>query len=178
MPQIFARAVFLLTAAFFAAFFLWPVLQILQGGFLDANGHLTFAYLALVLADPLHRAALANSFLLACAATSLALLLALPLAFVSDRFLYPGKSVLGALALVPMILPPFVGAIGLRQIFGLHGALNALVVALGLRPAGWAFDWLAVHPFWGVAVVEALSLYAIIYLNAAAALAHVDPALE
>jgi len=178
MPQIFARAVFLLTAAFFAAFFLWPVLQILQGGFLDANGHLTFAYLALVLADPLHRAALANSFLLACAATSLALLLALPLAFVSDRFLYPGKSVLGALALVPMILPPFVGAIGLRQIFGLHGALNALVVALGLRPAGWAFDWLAVHPFWGVAVVEALSLYPIIYLNAAAALAHVDPALE
>ena len=53
MPQIFARAVFLLTAAFFAAFFLWPVLQILQGGFLDTNGHLTFAYLALVLADPL-----------------------------------------------------------------------------------------------------------------------------
>jgi iron(III) transport system permease protein len=178
MPQYFARAVFLLTAVFFAAFFLWPVLQILQGGFLDANGHPTFAYLWLVLADPLHRAGLANSLLLAGAATMLALLISLPLAFLSDRCLYPGKSLLGALVLVPMILPPFVGAIGLRQIFGLHGGLNALLVALDLRPAGWSFDWLAVHPFWGVAVVEALSLYPIIYLNATAALANVDPALE
>jgi iron(III) transport system permease protein len=178
MPQNFARAVFLVTAAFFAAFFLWPVLQILQGGFLDANGRFTFAYFGLVLADPLHRAGLANSFLLACAATTLALALALPLAWVGDRYVFPGKTLLGALVLVPMILPPFVGAIGLRQIFGLHGGLNALLVALGLRPAGWTFDWSAIHQFWGVAVVEALSLYPIIYLNAAAALANVDPALE
>src|SRR6185503_9241187 len=40
----FARLVFVLTTLFFAAFFLWPVLQILQGGFIDANGRLTFAY--------------------------------------------------------------------------------------------------------------------------------------
>ena len=32
-----ARAVFAVTAVFFAAFFLWPVLQILRGGFLDAG---------------------------------------------------------------------------------------------------------------------------------------------
>ncbi len=178
MPQNFARAVFLVTAVFFAAFFLWPVLQILQGGFLDANGRPTLAYLTMVLADPLHLAGLANSGLLACATTTLALLIALPLAVVSDRFRYPGKSLLGALVLVPMILPPFVGAIGLRQIFGLHGGLNALLVTLGLRPAGWSFDWLAAHQFWGVAVVEALALYPIIYLNATAALANVDPALE
>ena len=104
MPQNFARAVFLVTAAFFAAFFLWPVLQILQGGFLDANGRFTFAYFGLVLADPLHRAGLANSFLLACAATTLALALALPLAWVGDRYVFPGKTLLGALVLVPMIL--------------------------------------------------------------------------
>ncbi|HYP17969.1 MAG TPA: iron ABC transporter permease [Opitutus sp.] len=178
MSPFFARTVFALTAAFFVAFFLWPILQILKGGFVDADGELTFAYLAALLADPVYLSALRNSFLLACATTSLALLLGLPLAVISDRYLYPGKNLLGSLILIPMILPPFVGAIGIKQIFGQYGAFNALLIALGLRPDGWTFDWFALSQFWGVAVVQALSLYPIIYLNAVAALANVDPAME
>ena len=178
MSKPFARAVFILTAAFFAAFFLWPISQILKGGFVDADGRFTLAYLTALLADPVYLAGLRNSFLLACATTTLALLLALPLAFMSDRFVYPGKGLLGSLVLVPLILPPFVGAIGIKQIFGQYGALNALIIHLGLRPTGWTFDWFAANQFWGIVVVEALSLYPIIYLNAVAALANIDPAME
>ncbi len=178
MSKPFARLVFGLTAVCFGAFFLWPILQILRGGFLDADGRLTFAYLGALLADPTYRGALGNSFLLACAATALALAIALPLAVVADRYRFPGKTAFGSLLLIPMILPPFVGAIGLRQIFGQYGALNALLLALHLRPAGWAYDWLGTNQFWGVAVIDALSLYPIIYLNALAALANLDPALE
>src|SRR4051812_44702113 len=75
MSHAVARLVFAVTAAFFAAFFLWPVLQILKGGFIDADGHLTFAYLTALLGDPTYLAGLRNSFLLACASTLLALLL-------------------------------------------------------------------------------------------------------
>jgi iron(III) transport system permease protein len=178
MSQSFARTVFVVTAAFFAAFFLWPILQILKGGFLDADGHLTFAYLRALLADPTYLTGLRNSFLIACATTTLALLIALPLAVVSDRFLYPGKGLLSSIVLIPMILPPFVGAIGIKQIFGQYGALNALIADVGLRPHGWTFDWFAANQFWGVVIVEALALYPVIYLNAVAALANVDPAME
>src|SRR5580700_2600481 len=178
MSRTSARLVFLFTAAFFAAFFLWPVLQILKGGFIDADGHLTLAFLRTLLTDPLYLVDLRNSFLLACAGTAIALLIALPLAVISDRFLFPLKGFLNSAVLVPMILPPFVGAIGIKQIFGQYGAVNALIVDLGLRPHGWTFDWFAANQFWGVAIVEALSLYPIIYLNAVAALANVDPAME
>ena len=178
MSPSFARLVFALTAAFFAAFFLWPIFQILQGGFIDADGHLTFAYLTALLSDPIYLGGLRNSFFLACAATTLALLFALPLAFVSDRFVFPFKGLLGSLVLIPMILPPFVGAIGIKQIFGQTGALNALLHHLGLLAPTATIDWFAAHQFWGIAVVEALSLYPIIYLNAVAALANLDPAME
>ena len=178
MSSTFARIVFGFTAVFFAAFFIWPIYQILRGGFIDADGHITFAYLATILSDPTYLAGLRNSFLLACAATTLALLIALPLAFISDRFLFPGKAILGSLVLIPMILPPFVGAIGIKQIFGQYGALNALIIELNLRPPGWTFDWFAANQFWGIAIVEALTLYPIIYLNAVAALANIDPAME
>jgi iron(III) transport system permease protein len=178
MSRTTARLVFLFTAVFFAVFFVWPVLQILRGGFIDADGRPTFAYLRTLLTDPLYLVDLRNSFLLACAGTSMALLIALPLAVISDRFLFPLKGFLNSAVLVPMILPPFVGAIGIKQIFGQYGAVNALIIDLGLRPHGWTFDWFAANQFWGVAVVEALSLYPIIYLNAVAALANIDPALE
>ncbi len=178
MSRTTARLVFGVTAAFFAVFFAWPIIQILKGGFIDADGHLTFAYLGTLLTDPTYLVALGNSFLLACAGTSGALLIALPLAAVSDRFLFPMKGFLTSAVLVPMILPPFVGAIGIKQIFGQYGAVNALIIDLGIRPRGWAFDWFAANQFWGVALVEALALYPIIYLNAVAALANIDPAME
>ena len=178
MSPSFARLVFALTAVFFAAFFLWPIFQILKGGFVDADGHLTFAYLTAVLSDPTYLGGLRNSFLLACAATTLALLIALPLAFISDRFRFPLKGLLGSFVLIPMILPPFVGAIGIKQMFGQYGALNALLSQLGLLAPGATIDWFATNQFWGVAIVEALSLYPIIYLNTVAALANIDPAME
>jgi iron(III) transport system permease protein len=178
MSHSSARLVFAVTLALFGVFFLWPILQILRGGFVDADGRLTFAYLGALLRDPLYLHGLLNSFALALVTTLLALLLALPLAVAADRWNFPGKGILGALLLVPLVLPPFVGAIGIKQILGQYGALNSLVVALGLRPSGWTFDWLGANRFLGVAVVNALALYPIIYLNATAALANLDPALE
>lgn len=178
MSQNFARIVLVLTVAFFATFFLWPIFQILKAGFIDANGQFTLRYFSALLADPLYRGGLTNSFLLACATTTLAFAIALPLAFISDRFLFPGKNILSSLVLVPMILPPFVGAIGIKQIFGQYGAVNALIVSLGLRPEGWTFDWFATNQFWGVAIIQALTLYPIVYINSVAALANIDPAME
>jgi iron(III) transport system permease protein len=178
MSPLFARSVFGFTLLFFACFFFWPIAQILRGGFVDADGQFTLRTFTALLSDPLYRGALLNSFWLGLATVGLAFGLGLPLALLGDRYQFPGKAALASVVLLPMILPPFVGALGIKQIFGQYGALNALLVQLGLRPEGWTFDWFAVAPFWGIALVNALTLYPIIYLNCAAALANVDPALE
>ena len=178
MSKNFARLVLTFTLLFFCAFFFWPILQVLKGGFIDADGQITFAYLQALLADPIYLGGLANSVLLATTTTAIALLVALPLALVADRYRFPGKVLLGSLVLVPMILPPFVGAIGIKQILGQYGAFNSLLIELGLRPQGWTFDWLGTNQFLGIALVNGFSLYPIIYLNAVAALANIDPAMD
>lgn len=178
MSQTFARSVFIFTLLFFAAFFFWPIFQILRGGFIDADGNFTLRTFVALLQDPLYLEGLRNSFWLGLATTAIAFAIAVPLAFLSDRFEFPGKAALASVVLVPMILPPFVGAIGIKQIFGQYGALNAFLINMGVKPEGWTYDWFAIAPFWGVAFVSALSLYPIVYLNCAAALANVDPAME
>ena len=76
-----------------------------------------------------------------------------------------------------MMLPPFVGAIGFRQIFGQEGAVNALLRAVGWLGQNQVIDWLGAGREWGIVLLNALHLYPILYLNLVAALANVDPVL-
>ncbi len=178
MSRGFSIFVFGITAAFFAVFFIWPISTTLQNAFVDADGNLTLAYVTEIFRNPIYLEGLSNAFWLAVASTTLTLLLAAPLAVIADRFDFPGKALFGGLILVPMILPPFVGAIGMKQMFGQAGALNALLIHVGVMDSANPVDWLGDSRFWGIVVMNALHLYPILYLNILAALANVDPAME
>ena len=162
--------------AFFAAFFLYPVWQILRGGVLDSGGHLTGFYLAEVFRNPLYRSGLVNSFVIAAGTTLLSLGMALPLAWLYDRFDFAGKAAWNGILMLPMILAPFVGALGMQCIFGRYGAVNELLVHLGIIAQGAEPDWFA-GGILAVVVLEALHLFPILYLNLVAAFANVDPML-
>ena len=178
MSRTLATTVFALTAAFFAVFFLYPVLQTLRGAFVVDGKHFTLVYVREVFRNPIYVEGLRNAFLLAVCSTAAAFALALPLAWLADRFEFPGKKMFSALLLAPMILPPFVGAIGVKKILGQDGSLNAFLHDVGLLGHGHAVDWLGQNRFWGVVTLNALHLYPVLYLNIAAALANVDPAME
>jgi len=170
--------VFALTAVFFFFFFAWPIGETLRGAFVNPDGSITIAYLLEVFRNPIYLEGLWNSLLMAIFSTVLSILIALPLAFISDRFLFPGKGLLNALILIPMILPPFVGAIGVKQILGQQGALNALLESLGWMDPATPIDWLGQGRLGGIILMNALHLYPILYLNIVAALANIDPAME
>jgi iron(III) transport system permease protein len=170
--------VYALTALFFILFFALPIWETLGGAFRQPDGAFTLAYLAEVFRNPIYLEGLWNSVQMGVYSTALTLLIALPLAFLTDRCLFPGKGLFSALILIPMILPPFVGAIGVKQILGQEGALNALLEALHLLDPNHPIDWLGASRLGGVVVMNALHLYPILYLNLVAALANVDPAME
>jgi iron(III) transport system permease protein len=174
--------VFLAITAFFGMFLIWPVLRVVVVGLaLPGSGarlEFTPSYLAAVFSSYEFRVSLFNSAAIACGVTLLCTAISVPLALLTRRFDFRGKGVVTSLLLVPLVLPPFVGAIGLRQIFGASGALTALCRALGLIPPAGAVSWLTGHEFLAVVIAEALSLYPILFLNVAAALSNLDPAME
>jgi len=160
--------------AFLVVTLIWPLLNVVAAGFLTSDGRFTTAYLSLVLTDPVLLAGLVNALVIASATTAVALGLALPLAVLGSRYEFPGRALFGSLLLVPMVLPPFVGAIGTRLLLGRFGPLTLLFG----DAAGTGVDWLGRLRIFGVVAVEALGLYPIILLNLQAALANVDPMLE
>jgi iron(III) transport system permease protein len=170
-------ALYFLVLAFFGLFFVLPIALAVRGAFLDQTGAFTLDYLREVFRNPIYLEGFTNALRLAVGSTLLAFSIAAPLAWLSERFEFPAKRALSALLLLPMMLPPFVGAIGFRQIFGQEGSVNALLVAMGWLDKNHVIDWLGAGREWGIVSLNAFHLYPILYLNLAAALANVDPVL-
>jgi iron(III) transport system permease protein len=162
-----------LICPFFAVFLVWPIWEVVRVGF-EQNGHPSAVYIRLIISDPQLMRGLFNAAAVAVTVMFSSLALALPLAVISVRFKFPGRDWLSPMLLAPLVLPPFVGAIGVRLLLGRFGPLTML---LGLG-GGAGFDWIGRYRMLGIIVVEALHLYPVMLLNLQASLANIDPGLE
>jgi iron(III) transport system permease protein len=168
-------AVLLSLWLFFIVFLLYPLGHVFSHAFFTSEGF-SLVFMKLLFSSPNYTIILANSVNLGLAVTFFTSLLALPLALLLVRYNFWGKGFLNGLILIPMVLPPFVGAIGMRQLLARFGSINLLLLEMGV--ISQPIDWLGGGRFWGVVILESLHLYPIMYLNLAAALANVDPSLE
>src|SRR5437762_1287716 len=149
----------------------------LKGAFF-ADGKVSLKYFVLLLESPLQRESLFNSFAIGLLTTLLTTFLTLPLAHWMTRFNFRGKTLLNGLLLVPMITPPFVGAIGLTQLLARFGSLNLFLMNIGILRPDKPIDWLGQGGFWGIVILQVLNLYPIMFLNVSAAMANIDPSLR
>jgi len=117
---------FVVLAAVGVAFFVLPLIGLLyRAPWETALADLT---------TPEAITALRLSFVVSLAATALALLLGVPLAWIYARVPFRGRDVVRALTTLPMILPPVVGGVALLFAFGRRGLFGqALDSVFGIR---------------------------------------------
>lgn len=96
------------------------------------------------------------------------------LAVLLTRFDFPGRGLLKVFALLPMALPPLIGALSFYYLYGPSGIVPRLLQSLtGVSPNAVAFDGVA-----GVLLVHTLTMYPYFYLAVSAGLAGSDASLE
>ncbi len=159
------------------AFLLVPVGKTISSGFY-VDGEISTYWFTRVVTNPILMQELGNTVLLACVTTLVCLVISLPLAVIRTRYDFVGSGVFSMLVLVPLILPPFVGAIAMKRFLGQFGVFNLILDDLGVIDMAESLptDWLG-SGFTGVVILQSLHLFPILYLNITAALANVDPAL-
>lgn len=157
-------------------FLIYPIGYMLRGAFF-AEGKFSLQYFEMLLQSPLQRESIRNSFAIGVFTTILTTLITMPIAHLMVRYDFFGKSIAGGLILIPMIMPPFVGAIGLKQLLAQYGSLNLLLIKLGLISPLNPIDWFGEGGFCGIVILQVLSLYPIMFLNLSAAMANIDPSL-
>ena len=153
-------------------FLLIPVATVVFVAFADGEGGVTFTHFVSFFGISLMRESFANSLIVSLASVIGAALIALPLAYFTARFDFRGAVVIQTLGVLPLIMPPFVGAVAMQLIFGRSGSINLLLD-----------DWVGFTiPFmdglWGVIFVESLHYFPFLLLNLSVALSNIDSAME
>ncbi|HEV2056972.1 MAG TPA: iron ABC transporter permease [Methylomirabilota bacterium] len=149
----------------------YPLLQVLSVAVM-VDGRPTAAPFLAFFARPLFREAFVNTLVSGVLAVALGSLIAVPLALLTVRYSFPGRGLLTTLGLLPLVIPPFVGAVAFQQILGRSGMVNLFL----LERFGVTVPFM--EGLWGVIMVQTLHYFPFIWLNTAAALSALDRSLE
>ncbi|MGN7469893.1 ABC transporter permease [Brevibacillus sp. SAFN-007a] len=96
------------------------------------------------------------------------------MAFLLERYEFPGRNILSVLALVPMALPPLIGVLSFTFLYGESGIFpRAIQELFGLARVPFSLKGI-----WGVVVVHTFTMYTYFFMTVSAALKGLDPALE
>jgi iron(III) transport system permease protein len=158
---------------FLLVFLVVPVVKVIYVAFQDPNtGALTLINFVDFFNNALFRESFVNSLYVALMSVAVASMFSLPLAYFTTRFNFGGAVLIQTLGIVPLIMPPFVGAVAMLLLFGENGSVNLLLD-----------DWFGFTiPFMrglnGVILVDSIHYFPFILINLSAALLNIDRAME
>ena len=167
-----ATAVALAILAFLASFLILPVGSVFYSAFVNADGSFTLGHFGAFFSQTLMMEAFLNSLHVAVMSALVAALIAVPLAYFTVRFHFRGAILIQTLGVLPLIMPPFVGAVAMQLIFGRSGSVNLLLD-----------EWFGITiPIMdglnGVIFVESIHYFPFILMNLTVALRNIDGAME
>jgi len=171
-PNFAQAALALAIGLLLIVFLVIPVITVVYVAFTNSDGSLTLSHFFSFFRLTLMRESFYNSLYVGGMSVVVSSIFALPLAYFTARFRFKGALLIQTLGVLPLIMPPFVGATAMLLLFGRNGSLNLL---LG--------EWFNVNlrimeGLNAVIFVEALHYFPFILLNLTVALNNIDSAME
>lgn len=157
---------------FLVLFLLLPVGLVVYTAFINETGALTLGHFANFFEQSVFRESFFNSLIVSLASVFFASLIAVPLAYLTVRFEFRGALLIQTLGVLPLIMPPFVGAVALQLIFGRNGSVNLLLNEY------FGFTIPIMDGLVGVTFVESIHYFPFILLNLVASMRNIDGAME
>jgi ABC-type Fe3+ transport system permease subunit len=114
--------------ALLVSFILYPIVRVLWISLSDDAGNLTLLHFLNFFRRPLFRESLWNTLQGGFFVVFFSAVMALPLAYIIARYEFRGKVLLQTAATLPLVIPPFVGAVALQLILGRSGMVNLLLM--------------------------------------------------
>lgn len=150
-------------------FIVYPVFNILASSLGGASdGPSGWAQLV---NEPRYLAAIRNSLVLGTAVTLLCVLIGVPLAYISARYSFPGKSVIVFLPLITLVIPEIISAQTWLMMLGNNGLITRFLRDFGINLPSF-YGW------FGLITVLTFIFYTYVYIGTMAAIAGFDSHLE
>lgn len=153
-------------------FILLPIALVVYKAVIDpSNSEFTTTYLTKFFTKKFYWSSLVNSMQVTIAATLMAAVIGMPLAYIMTKYEIKGAPLLNILIVISYLSPPFIGAYAWIQLLGRNGVLTqAINSSLGIN-----FD--GIYGFLGILLVFSLQSFALIYMYVSGALKSMDSSL-
>ena len=166
-------AVVVVVGLFLFVFLVVPVVNVIYVAFQDPNtGALTLINFVDFFRTSLFQESSVNSLYVAVMSVVASSCFALPLAYFTTRFNFGGAMLIQTLGVVPLIMPPFVGAVAMLLLLGENGSVNLLL------DEWFGFTIPFMEGLNGVILVESIHYFPFILINLSAALNNIDRSME
>ena len=159
-------------ALFLFVFLAVPVATVVYVAFTDRAGGFTLVNFLDFARTDLFVRSFWNSVYVSAMTVVWASAFALPLAYLTTRFEFRGAMLVQTLGFLPLIMPPFVGAVAMQLLFGRNGTINLLV------DEWFGFKIDIMEGLNGVVFLQAIHYFPFILVNLSAALRNIDRAME
>ena len=160
-------------ALFLALFLAVPVASVIYVAFTEkGSGAFTLVNFADFARTDLFMTSFRNSLYVSLMTVVLASAFALPLAYLTTRFEFRGAAIIQALGFIPLIMPPFAGAIAMQLLFGRNGSFNLLL------DDAFGFKIPFMEGLNGVIFTQAVHFFPFILINLSTALRAIDRSME
>jgi iron(III) transport system permease protein len=164
--------VLLFAVAVVAVLLIWPLGGIFTASVTDnETGALTFANYGQILGYPFYLRGLRNSLIVGFGGMAGAVLLGVPLAYLTTRFVIRGRDLIATLAVLALVSPPFIGAYAWIMMLGRAGWMRAGFEAVGIELP-------SIYGPFGILLVFSLKFYPFVFLLTAGALGAINRSLE
>ena len=148
-------------------FIVYPVVNILTASFVggDENGW------SRLLNDPRGLRAILNTLILASVVTCTCVAIGVPLAYVTARYRFPGKSIIALLPLITLVIPEVISAQTWLMALGNNGMITRFLRDFGIQLPSF-YGW------FGLITVMTFVYYTYVYIGTVAAIGGFDAQLE
>ncbi len=175
LPAVMLGGAVLASAAVLALLLVILWLSFTEGSPGDDDLVYTLYYYSEIFLDPFTYRVILNTVLFSAITLAVALILALPMAWIVERTDFPGKPIVFTLLTIALLIPGFSVALG--WLFLLHpriGLINHILIAVfGLAEAP-----LNISTILGMGIVEGLSLTPVTFIMTAIVFRSMDPSME
>ena len=162
-------AVILLVTASLAIFILYPLVEVATTSLDVGGGRLGFGVYAEVVKSAYIRKALYNSLLMSTLTAIVGTIIGFIFAFAVVRAKVPLSRFFNTMAVIPIVSPPFIGALAIIMLFGNNGLISWNLLKIQNFP---------IYGFNGLFIAQVVTFFPVSYLTLKGVLESMNPILE
>ncbi len=152
-------------------FLVYPFFSVIFHSFLSSDGKFTLEFYKIFFTKQYYYRTLWNSLATSGISTVFAIIIGVPLAYITSRFNVYWKKCINMLIIMSLMSPPFIGAYSWIMLLGRNGLFTNALAKIGIITP-------PIYGFGGIVLVFTLKFFPYVYLYVSGAMSSIDRSLE